>query len=113
MTDDFFLSQLVETHSSVHAGIHIISKESNYEEDAEKQLRNIAMNHNNILFAIGMPDLHPGRGYPIGSSVITSSTLYPPLIGSDIGCGMSFVKTPIHANKIKSKTIDKWANNLR
>jgi release factor H-coupled RctB family protein len=36
----------------------------------------------------GMPDLHPGKGAPIGAAM-TSSVLYPFLVGSDIGCGIA------------------------
>jgi release factor H-coupled RctB family protein len=36
----------------------------------------------------GMPDLHPGKGAPIGASM-ASSVLYPHLVGSDIGCGIA------------------------
>ena len=35
-----------------------------------------------------MPDLHPGKGAPIGAAM-TSSVLYPFLVGSDIGCGIA------------------------
>jgi release factor H-coupled RctB family protein len=36
----------------------------------------------------GMPDLHPGKGAPIGAAM-RSSVLYPLLVGSDIGCGIA------------------------
>lgn len=36
----------------------------------------------------GMPDLHPGKGAPIGAAML-SSVLYPLLVGSDIGCGIA------------------------
>lgn len=47
-----------------------------------------------IEFAAGMPDLHPGRGMPVGAvwrsyPEPSRMMLYPALIGSDIGCGMS------------------------
>lgn len=38
--------------------------------------------------AIGMPDLHKGDRFPIGCS-IAADGIYPALIGSDIGCGIS------------------------
>lgn len=63
----------------------MISYKTDCEESAELQLKNVAQTHKDILFAIGMPDLHPGKGYPIGSSIITSQMAYPPLIGEDIG----------------------------
>ena len=112
ITGAYFLSQLVETNSSLKAGVHVIAKRSIYEEEAEKQLSNVVLKHKDILFSIGMPDLHPGRGYPIGSSIITSNTIYPPLIGTDIGWGMSFIKTQIPA-KVNGKTVEKWAKRLK
>ena len=49
-----------------------------------------------VLAAIGMPDLHVGGGIPISAAIVTAvDTAYPQLVGSDIGCGMSFVETPI------------------
>ncbi|GAA0568353.1 RNA ligase RtcB family protein [Paractinoplanes ferrugineus] len=36
----------------------------------------------------GMPDLHPGKGAPIGAAM-HSEVLYPVLVGSDIGCGIA------------------------
>ena len=35
-----------------------------------------------------MPDLHPGKGAPIGAAM-ASTVLYPFLVGSDIGCGIA------------------------
>ncbi|CAI2364131.1 unnamed protein product [Moneuplotes crassus] len=113
ITEEYFLSQLVESDSSLNAGVHVICKDTIYEEEAEAQLKNVILTHKDVLFSIGMPDLHPGRGYPIGSSIITNEVIYPPLIGTDIGCGMSFIKTPIPSSKIKTKAIEKWAKRLR
>ncbi|MGR6914248.1 RNA ligase RtcB family protein [[Actinomadura] parvosata] len=41
-----------------------------------------------MLHVAGMPDLHPGKGAPIGAAM-TSTVLYPFLVGSDIGCGIA------------------------
>jgi release factor H-coupled RctB family protein len=62
-----------------------------------------------VKFAIGMPDLHPGKGFPIGTSFATEGIIYPHLIGSDIGCGMTMYQTKLMKNKIK---LEKWANKL-
>lgn len=48
-----------------------------------------------VIQAIGMPDLHPGKGCPVGSVVITENVIYPHLIGEDIGCGMALWSTSI------------------
>lgn len=31
---------------------------------------------------VGMPDLHPGRGYPIGAAFFTINKIYPALVGN-------------------------------
>jgi release factor H-coupled RctB family protein len=41
-----------------------------------------------MIHVAGMPDLHPGKGAPIGAAM-ASSVLYPLLVGSDIGCGIA------------------------
>lgn len=41
-----------------------------------------------MIHVAGMPDLHPGKGAPIGAAM-ASRLLYPHLVGSDIGCGIA------------------------
>jgi release factor H-coupled RctB family protein len=45
--------------------------------------------------AAGMPDLHPGRGLPIGAVVATHDVVYPRLVGGDAGCGARVVVTDL------------------
>jgi release factor H-coupled RctB family protein len=45
--------------------------------------------------AAAMPDLHPGRGIPVGASFAMSGVVYPHLVGSDIGCGARVVFTDL------------------
>lgn len=47
-----------------------------------------------MISTIGLPDLHPGNKYPIGC-VFLSTQIHPPLIGGDIGCGMSWYRTTL------------------
>lgn len=51
-----------------------------------------------MIHVAGMPDLHPGKGAPIGAAM-TSTVLYPFLVGSDIGCGIAVfpirIKRPV------------------
>ena len=68
------------------------------EGSAIQQLnRTAALAH--IDAAAGMPDLHPGRGYPVGAAFYSHSHLYPALIGADIGCGMSLWQSDLAARK--------------
>ncbi|MFC0006377.1 RNA ligase RtcB family protein [Micromonospora siamensis] len=57
------------------------------ESDAVDQCRQVAALPGMVHVA-GMPDLHPGKGAPIGAAM-TSTVLYPLLVGSDIGCGIA------------------------
>jgi len=50
--------------------------------------------------AVGLPDLHPGKGYPIGA-VFLAEQVYPALVGNDIGCGMGLWQTDLPARKFK------------
>jgi release factor H-coupled RctB family protein len=50
--------------------------------------------------AVGLPDLHPGKGYPIGAAFL-SERIYPALVGNDIGCGMALWQTDLSRRKFK------------
>ena len=54
-----------------------------------------------MLRVAGMPDLHPGRGYPVGAAFFSVGRFYPALIGNDIGCGMALWQTDLPAAKAK------------
>ncbi len=56
--------------------------------------------------AVGFPDLHPGRGTPVGAAFVTEGVMYPHLIGGDIGCGMALFKTDLVRRDAK---LDRWA----
>ena len=55
---------------------------------------------------VGFPDLHAGKGGPVGAAFVTDGMLYPHLIGGDIGCGMAFFNTDLLRRKAK---LDRWA----
>lgn len=38
--------------------------------------------------AVGLPDLHPGRGIPIGAAFAFEGVIHPRLVGGDAGCGV-------------------------
>src|SRR6476646_4521353 len=54
----------------------------------------------------GFPDLHPGKGSPVGAAFVTDGVIYPYLIGGDIGCGMALFKTDLVRRDAK---LDRWA----
>lgn len=55
--------------------------------------------------AFAYPDLHPGKGIPVGGTLVTQGHIYPSLIGGDIGCGMSFWKTDFKLRKLKKDVL--------
>lgn len=57
------------------------------ESAALEQCRQVA-SLDGMRHVAAMPDLHPGKGAPIGAAM-ASTVLYPHLIGSDIGCGIA------------------------
>jgi len=63
-------------------------------------------------FAVGMPDLHPGHGFPIGAAIGSVDFIHPYLVGGDIGCGMSFVELDLPVESITDKKIDRWSRLL-
>jgi release factor H-coupled RctB family protein len=59
-----------------------------------------------VRLAVGFPDLHPGKGTPVGAAFVTEGVIYPHLIGGDIGCGMALFKTDLVRRDVK---LDRWA----
>jgi len=59
-----------------------------------------------VCHAVGFPDLHPGKGSPVGAAFVTEGVIYPHLIGGDIGCGMGLFKTDLVRRDAK---LDRWA----
>lgn len=58
-----------------------------------------------------MPDLHPGGRFPIGAAFAADGELFPFLVGSDVGCGMSLFQTGLRDKG--SKRAKKWSEQLQ
>lgn len=54
-----------------------------------------------------MPDLHGGKGMPIGTVLATKDVVIPNAVGVDIGCGMCAVKTNIKVEPIEQEVLRK------
>ena len=54
-----------------------------------------------------MPDVHGGKGMPIGGVLATRGVVIPNAVGVDIGCGMCAVKTSLRAEDIPSDVLRK------
>lgn len=64
------------------------------ESEALRQLESVAQLEK-CVHAAGMPDLHPGRGFPVGAVVATREVVHPHLVGGDAGCGARVVVTRV------------------
>lgn len=71
------------------------------ESDAVDQCHQVAA-LDGMIHVAGMPDLHPGKGAPIGAAML-SSVLYPLLVGSDIGCGIAMF--PIRLKRVVAERV--------
>lgn len=60
----------------------------------------------------GMPDLHPGRGYPVGAAFFSVGRFYPALVGNDIGCGMALWQTDLKAASVSLDKLDRRVGNI-
>ncbi len=78
------------------------------ESEAIRQLEN-TLRLPGMVRAVGMPDLHPGKGSPVGASFLARGVVYPHLIGNDIGCGMRFSMV---SSKNKSFHGERWAKRI-
>ncbi|MBF0121765.1 MAG: RNA ligase RtcB family protein [Desulfobacterales bacterium] len=96
-------------NKNIKSNVKLIASEDIWiEGDAIMQL-NKASELEGVQYAVGLPDLHPGKGNPIGAAFIIEKIIYPFLIGNDIGCGIGLFLTDIKRKKIKR---DKWLNKL-
>jgi release factor H-coupled RctB family protein len=94
------MNTLTETQVGLFA-----SAQSWIEGEAVRQLYATAK-LDGVRFAVGFPDLHPGKASPVGAAFVTEGVLYPHLIGGDIGCGMALFKTDLVRRDVK---LDRWA----
>ena len=86
----------------------IASPQSWVEGEAVRQLE-AAARLPGMRAAVGLPDLHPGKGAPVGAAFASEAVFYPFLVGSDIGCGMGLWDVELPARKAKP---ERWAARL-
>jgi tRNA-splicing ligase RtcB len=70
------------------------------EDEARRQLFNIAalpFIHHHVAI---MPDVHFGKGATVGSAIATKTAIVPAAVGVDIGCGMMAVRTTLKAGDL-------------
>ena len=54
-----------------------------------------------------MPDVHAGKGMPIGGVLATNNVVIPNAVGVDIGCGMCAVRTNLRIADIPADILRK------
>ncbi len=94
------MNTLIETNVRLFA-----SARSWIEGEALRQLY-AAAKLEGMRLAVGFPDLHSGKGSPVGAAFVTEGFIYPHLIGGDIGCGMALFKTDLVQRDLK---LNRWA----
>ncbi|MCX9156301.1 RNA ligase RtcB family protein [Niveibacterium sp. 24ML] len=100
-----FIQQLAE-------GVSLLASAKTWiEGDAIQQLQNTAKLEG-MRRVVGMPDLHPGRGYPVGAAFFSCGRYYPALIGNDIGCGMALWQTSLERSKHSADKLEKKLGNI-
>jgi release factor H-coupled RctB family protein len=96
----------------VDARTRIVASPSSWiEGEAERQLRATA-DLPGVRWAVGMPDLHPGKGHPVGAAILTDGLIYPHLVGGDIGCGMALFQSDLPVRKANAERIAKRLRGL-
>lgn len=91
------------------AEVRLIASSRNWIEGSATQQLEKTATLPGMLLAAGMPDLHPGKGSPIGAAFLTQNRIYPTLVGNDIGCGIALWRTSLSAKKLKREA---WADKL-
>ncbi len=75
------------------------------EDEALKQLQNLAEMPFIYKHVAVMPDAHWGMGSTVGSVIATQGAIIPAAVGVDIGCGMSAVKLKFKVDDLSGLNI--------
>jgi release factor H-coupled RctB family protein len=97
---------------SVSPRVSYIASEHTWIEGKAIQQLETTANLPDMVQVTGMPDLHPGRGYPVGAAFFSQHRFYPALIGNDIGCGMSVWLTDLAVAKQSLDKLEKRLGNI-
>ena len=76
------------------------------EDQARKQLLNVAQLPFIFKWVAAMPDVHWGIGATVGSVIPTKGAIIPAAVGVDIGCGMMAVQTDLNARDLPENLRD-------
>ncbi|MDG6256449.1 MAG: RtcB family protein [Methanomicrobiaceae archaeon] len=76
------------------------------EEGAIQQLANVATMPGIVNYALAMPDIHWGYGFPIGGVAAFSpdhGVVSPGGVGFDINCGVRLIATPLREEEVDNR----------
>lgn len=93
-------------------GVSLIASDDTWIEGKAIQQLETTARLEGMRRVVGMPDLHPGRGYPVGAAFFSVGRLYPALVGNDIGCGMGLWRTDISAAKPRLDKLEKRLSSI-
>ena len=74
--------------------------------EAMKQLMNVATLPGIVKYALAMPDIHWGYGFPIGGVAafdVKEGIISPGGVGFDINCGVRLMKTDLTYEDVKDR----------
>lgn len=93
-------------------GVSIVASDDTWIEGKAVQQLETTARLEGMRRVVGMPDLHPGRGYPVGAAFFSVGRLYPALVGNDIGCGMALWRTDIPAARPRLDKLEKRLGSI-
>lgn len=82
----------------------VLSDYETIDEDAVEQIKNVATLPGIVHYALAMPDIHWGYGFPIGGVAafdIEDGVISPGGVGFDINCGVRMLVVEGHSNLVK------------
>jgi release factor H-coupled RctB family protein len=92
------------------APVRVIASADNWIDSSAVEQLTATAKLPGVVQAVGLPDLHPGPGTPVGAAFVTDGVLYPHLAGNDIGCGMALWRAGLPA---KRPNLDRWVKKLK
>ena len=87
-------------YESGHAPVKAWTKGVVFDDNAKRQLLNVAQLPFIHQWIAVMPDVHVGKGATIGSVIPTIGAVIPAAVGVDLGCGMMAAKTSLTATDL-------------
>ncbi len=107
--DNFQSGVAASDPNTDQSNVRLIASDTTWIEGAALEQLKTTAKLAGIVCAVGFPDLHPGKGLPVGAAFVSRGVFHPRLAGNDIGCAMSFWATDLSARKLK---LDRWADRL-